>query len=257
MFVHTNDGKLNPRAKKGILVGYPVGVKGYKVWLIDEKKFVVSRNVIFQENASYKDLKKRKEAQPEADDDDHTGSYLDLDLEVEEGTISGGEQTSDQEPQHAPIPSLVPASPVQNNEEYDLETDINQSSPSCHLARDIERRETRAPRRFDDEDYFAEALYTAEYGGEIEPASYREAQINARWEEWKQAMDEEMESHNKNNTWTIVKRPSNQRVIGSRWVYKYKLVTPGVEEVRFKVRVVAKGYGQREGIVIDSIFYPI
>lgn len=41
VFVHTDEGKINPRAKKGILVGYPVGVKGYKVWLIDKKKFGV------------------------------------------------------------------------------------------------------------------------------------------------------------------------------------------------------------------------
>jgi len=59
-FVQTDDGKLNLRAKKGVLIGYPSGVKGYKVWLIEERKCVVSRNVIFQENAVYKDLMQRK-----------------------------------------------------------------------------------------------------------------------------------------------------------------------------------------------------
>ena len=33
---------------------YPTGVKGYKVWLINERKCVVSRNVIFYENATCK-----------------------------------------------------------------------------------------------------------------------------------------------------------------------------------------------------------
>jgi len=37
-FVHTDDEKLNPRAKKGVLIGYPSGVKGYKVWLIEKRK---------------------------------------------------------------------------------------------------------------------------------------------------------------------------------------------------------------------------
>jgi len=41
--------------------------------------------------------------------------------------------------------------------------------------RDRERRVIRAPRRFDDEDYFAETLYTTEDGDAIEPADYKEA----------------------------------------------------------------------------------
>ena len=32
VFIHINQGKLNTRALKGIFVGYPDGVKGYRVW---------------------------------------------------------------------------------------------------------------------------------------------------------------------------------------------------------------------------------
>ena len=52
-YIHINQGKLNPRALKGIFIGYPNGVKGYKNWLIEEKKCVISRNVIFRENALF------------------------------------------------------------------------------------------------------------------------------------------------------------------------------------------------------------
>ena len=37
-YVHISQGTLNPRAVKGVFIGYPFGVKGYKVWLIDDKK---------------------------------------------------------------------------------------------------------------------------------------------------------------------------------------------------------------------------
>ena len=51
-YVHTDQGKLNPRASKVVFIRYPSGVKGYKVWLISEKKCVVSRNIIFHEHAT-------------------------------------------------------------------------------------------------------------------------------------------------------------------------------------------------------------
>ena len=56
-YVHSTDGKLLPRAKKGVFTGYPEGVKGYKVWLLDEKKVVISRSVVFREELVYKDIK--------------------------------------------------------------------------------------------------------------------------------------------------------------------------------------------------------
>lgn len=57
-YVHTDQGKLNPRARKGVFTGYPEGVKGYKVWLLEEEKCVISRNVVFREEVMFKDLKK-------------------------------------------------------------------------------------------------------------------------------------------------------------------------------------------------------
>lgn len=48
-YVHKKEGKLNPRPKRTIFLGYPKGVKGFKMWLIDENKCVISRDVIFNE----------------------------------------------------------------------------------------------------------------------------------------------------------------------------------------------------------------
>ena len=56
IYVHADQGKLKARGKMGIFVSYPTGVKGYKVWLLEEKKSVISMNVIFTEDKVYKDL---------------------------------------------------------------------------------------------------------------------------------------------------------------------------------------------------------
>lgn len=57
-YVHTNQGKLKPRAVKGVFIGYPPGTKGYKIWLLDDEECIVSRNVKFCEDMLYKDTLK-------------------------------------------------------------------------------------------------------------------------------------------------------------------------------------------------------
>ncbi|KAH9754532.1 Integrase catalytic domain-containing protein [Citrus sinensis] len=53
-YYHVKDGKLDPRAKKTIFVGFKCGVKGFKLWDLEDKKFVCSRDVTFDEASMMK-----------------------------------------------------------------------------------------------------------------------------------------------------------------------------------------------------------
>ena len=70
-------------------------------------------------------------------------------------------------------------------------------------------------------------------------------------------MEEEMTSLKKNNTWKLADRPTNQKIVGCKCIFKKKEGIPGVEEARYKARLIAKGFSQREGLDFNKIFSPI
>ncbi|KAL6327758.1 hypothetical protein AAG906_025507 [Vitis piasezkii] len=70
------------------------------------------------------------------------------------------------------------------------------------------------------------------------PNSVQEALVDPRW---KAAMNEEMKSLQKNETWELVECPPGKKPVGCRWIYIVKYKADGSIE-RFKARLVAKGY---------------
>uniref|UniRef100_A0A8R7UZY5 Reverse transcriptase Ty1/copia-type domain-containing protein n=1 Tax=Triticum urartu TaxID=4572 RepID=A0A8R7UZY5_TRIUA len=89
--------------------------------------------------------------------------------------------------------------------------------------------------------------------GMEEPTTFQEAEKKACWQ---QAMKEELESIESNQTWQLVKLPRGQTEIGLKWVFKLKKDTEG-NVVKHKARLVAKGYVQRQGIDFDEVFAPV
>ena len=70
------------------------------------------------------------------------------------------------------------------------------------------------------------------------------------------AMHDELNKFKKNNVWTLVDRPRDHPIIGTKWVYRNKLNKKG-EVIRNKARLVAKGYNQEEEIDFDETYAPI
>lgn len=86
-----------------------------------------------------------------------------------------------------------------------------------------------------------------------EPNSYAEA---CNHQEWVDAMNKELQALKENNTWTIMPLPADKKAIGSKWVYKVKMKYDGTIE-RFKARLVAKGFNQTYGIDYLNSFSPV
>lgn len=69
-------------------------------------------------------------------------------------------------------------------------------------------------------------------------------------------MKEEYDFLVTNNTWELVEKPLNQKVIDCKWVFKIKS-NPGDSIERFKARLVARGFNQEYGIDFDETFSPV
>ena len=73
-----------------------------------------------------------------------------------------------------------------------------------------------------------------------EPYTYQEA---VKHKEWQQAMVDEYQAVQDNNTWNLVDCPQNVKPVGCNWVYRIKYKKNG-EIDNSKARIFAKGFTQ-------------
>ena len=89
-----------------------------------------------------------------------------------------------------------------------------------------------------------------------EPKTVQEALSSFVSDEWMKAMNDEMESKRTNQVWDLVDLPSGCKAIGNKWVLKIKRKVDGSIK-RYKGRLVAKGYTQKEGVDYEETFSPV
>ena len=57
-----------------------------------------------------------------------------------------------------------------------------------------------------------------------------------------------MGSLNLNDSWKFVSLPKGYKPISCKWIYKFKEEILGVQKFRFRVKLLAKGFMQKEDI---------
>lgn len=69
-------------------------------------------------------------------------------------------------------------------------------------------------------------------------------------------MKAEYDSLIKNNTWELVDRPPNTKLVDNRWVFKIKEGRGNASDI-FKARLVARGFTQEYGVNYHETFSPV
>ena len=130
---------------------------------------------------------------------------------------------------------------------YELEENESENSDNEMLTRP--KRTRRAP------DHYGEWVHIAENNAS-EPKNMSEVMSSNEKEEWLNAMENEIQSLNKHNVWELVELPEGRKTVGCKWIYKVKHDEDGNIE-RYKARLVAQGFSQKEGIDYDETFSPV
>jgi len=86
------------------------------------------------------------------------------------------------------------------------------------------------------------------------PSTYPETILSSESGNWAGAIEEEMQSLKKNKTWKLEQLPKGKKAIGCKWVFVKKEGFPNKEDVRYKAKLFAKGFAQRERIDYNEVF---
>ncbi|GBM86801.1 Copia protein [Araneus ventricosus] len=277
-----NRNKLQPKAKIGILVGYAVNRRGYRVWLPKERKVVESIHVKIDETkngvktlfgkvkhydyAIYQldqNLNNDRDCRAQDEKSSSPEKHLSLDISTWIRLEKPRAKSKRIDVYYYP-PSKERLRSINDVKMYcernKLEFDPNQFNfkPTKTNTRFEEKSECHNETSSDsvDEASFVNDIFQHEiYMTEI-PKTFKETQISPDKEKWDEAMSEEIKLMQNRKVWDLVEPKSNMKVLGCRWVYNIKHDEKNNVK-KYKSRLVAQGFKQRPGVNFTDVFAPL
>lgn len=235
--------KWDKKARKHILVGYSEHVKGYRVYDPVKNQVTTSRDVVVMESAVSEGMSTTGETTwcVEEDLTVPVGNDRSVGVECPERSELGTEENSDSDSSQTAFyeadETYVP--------EYSSSSSSTVQSPE-QIKFDRPKRVRRKPERYSQ---------TGLLATEDTELTVTEALRSPESEQWRKAMDEEMESFRKNEVFELIDPPKGATIVQCRWVLKKKINSDN--EVQYRARLVAKGFTQKYGLDYCETFSPV
>ena len=152
-----------------------------------------------------------------------------------------------------PIQDNVEQLPHQNEEVIPHQDQTQQPQEIVPLRRSTRERESAIS---DDYIVFLQEHEDTEGMVDDDPVTFHQAMQDSNSHKWIEAMNEEYKSMQDNQVWDLVPLPEGKKPIGCKWIFKTKRDSEGNVE-RYKARLIAKGFTQKEGIDYKETFSPV
>nr|CAH66391.1 OSIGBa0134J07.9 [Oryza sativa] len=229
--------KFDNKSNRCIFVGYADGIKGYRLYNLEKKKIIISRDVFFDESATW------NWKSPEASS---TPLLPTTTITLGQPHMHGTHEVEDHTPSPQPSSPMSSSSASSDSSPSSEEQISTPESAPRRVRSMVELLESTSQQRGSEQHEFCN--YSV-----VEPQSFQEAE---KHDNWIKAMEDEIHMIEKNNTWEFVDRPRDREVIGVKWVYKTKLNPDGSVQ-KYKARLVAKGFKQKPGIDYYETYAPV
>ncbi|KAE9235367.1 Retrovirus-related Pol polyprotein from transposon TNT 1-94 [Phytophthora fragariae] len=257
--------KLDAKAFKCRFLGYEDGVKGYRVLDVATGQVKIVRTVKFMETTSTGDF--MTEVEGDAKDEDvaaphaiapSRGQTQTLTIFNDEVVPLQHEVTTETAIVPAPSHSMITRSRTRHIEETTdpEEVEGRKKQIVAPSAIGTKRQKVSQARVKPSDELLAIEGGQLMAATEEVPKTYAEATTRQDQDEWKKAIASELKSLIVNKTWKLVPKSAHQRPIGCRWVFALKRDEKG-QVVRYKARLVVKGYSQRHGIDYEETYSPV
>lgn len=247
-------GKLQTKTLSGIYLGYSIEQCGHKILLIDTLKVVEVRNVNFLDH-SYSHIftiihKIRELAEK--------NSGIASKEYVVEAILDKADNYYQVKWKGYFKPTWEPLENLTNCEQLvqEFELKFNRTKPitNTSITRNNKNKNNNVSYGYmiaqQNED-----LSNISRIGYMIPQSYKQALKHKHSFKWIESIKEEINSLIKQNTFTEVNSTNGQKLIDTRWVFDAKPDANG-KIVRWKARLVVRGFQQQEGIDFNETFSP-
>nr|GEV04290.1 ribonuclease H-like domain-containing protein [Tanacetum cinerariifolium] len=268
------------KSEKCVPSGYSSVKKGYRLYSLDKHQFIFSRDVKFFENIfPFKDSDKVKDVTENIFQDVNHINFFDLeypekpnDDEIVDPNLNCGNKKSQSASSSSSETGRISVTfDFSDTSENDANSSDNKfatqdegvttleenvfSKGNMDQKPNIVSQDNQNLRRIEKYVGYSKLnsnnyCFVTQLNKNFEPESFSEA---SKFPHWIDAVNQEMNALLRNGNWDIVDLPKGRKAIGSKWIYKIKFQSSG-EIDRFKARLIAQGFGQKEGIDYEKTF---
>ena len=243
--------KLDKQSKELVFIGYSPEKQGYKLYDPKLNKVVYSRDVIFDETRFFSQNIENSEkilffTEEKNDDNSSKEEKISddyVDCNREETSISIDDEKLDTWKRPKDLKSKKAL--ISEMEKWEIPVLKKDNADDLRG-----RYETEYNKQ-----YTSSSRKSGTNCVSLVPKNYEEAINSQEKAKWKKAMDCEIESMKKNKVWKLVNF-ADGKLISTKWVFDIKRGANG-EVLRYKARLVARGFSQKFGVDYNETFAPV